>query len=65
MENLTNAPPEFYKLAQAFFQGSRGEVKDEHEWIAMALRRLDHRGKHVVKQFLSNLLSQNPAEAEL
>jgi hypothetical protein len=58
-------PPEFYEFAQAFYQGSRSEAKNEQEWIASALRHLDDRGKNVVKQFLTDLLSQGSKEAEL
>ncbi len=59
------APPEFYELAQAFYQDSRREVKNVHEWIASALRHLDPVGRCTVKQFLADLLRQNPDEAEL
>lgn len=58
-------PPEFYELAQAFYQGSRSDVKDEREWIASALRHLDHASKRAIKQYLIDLLSANPSEIEL
>jgi hypothetical protein len=59
------APSEFYELARAFHQDSRIDVKDEQEWITSALRHLGPSGKRVVKHFLTDLLSQNPDEAEL
>ena len=59
------APPEFYQLAQAFQFETPTNVKDEHEWIASVLRHLDARGRRVVKRYLTDLLGQNPDEAEL
>ena len=59
------APPEFYRLAQAFQFATAADAKDEREWIASALQRLDPRSKRVVKRFLTDLLGQNPDEAEL
>jgi hypothetical protein len=64
-ENAVKAPAEFYRLARAFHPDSRIDVKDEHEWIASALRHLDPPGRYAVKQFLTDLLRQNPDEAEL
>ncbi len=64
-ENEVNTPAEFYRLAEAFHQDSRIGVKDEHEWIASALRHLDPPGRCVVKQFLTDLLRQSPDETEL
>jgi hypothetical protein len=63
--NTVKTPPEFQKLVSAFYQGSRREVSDNREWIAMALQHLDHGGKLVVKQFLAELLRKEPGEAEL
>jgi hypothetical protein len=63
--NEVKAPPEFQKLVSAFCQGSRKEAKDNREWIALALRYLDRADKLAVKQFLTELLRENPAEAEL
>ena len=63
--NTVKTPPEFQKLVSAFYQGSRREAKDNREWIALALRHLDHGGKLAVKQFLAELLREEPSEAEL
>lgn len=65
MKDLIDAPPEFKKLARAFYQGSRREVANEEEWIESALRHLDRRSKDVVRQFLTDLLSRHPEEYEL
>jgi hypothetical protein len=59
------APPEFYRLARAFHEDSRMDAKDEREWIATALEFLDAPSRQVVKQFLTDLLRQNPSEADL
>jgi hypothetical protein len=59
------APPEFYRLAQAFHEDSRMDAKDEREWIATALEFLDAPSRQVVKQFLTDLLRQSPSEADL
>lgn len=63
--NTVTAPPEFKKLVRAFYQGSRREANDDREWIALALRHLDHAGKLALKQFLAELLREEPSEAEL
>jgi hypothetical protein len=63
--NTVKPPPEFQKLVSAFYQGSRREAKDNREWIALALRHLDHGGKLALKQFLAELLREEPSEAEL
>lgn len=65
MEKAVKAPPEFVQLAQVFQSVSPKEVEDEHAWIAAALQHLNARSKRVVKQFLTDLLSQNPDEEEL
>jgi hypothetical protein len=58
-------PPEFCHLVRSFYQGSRTEVNDEREWIALALRMADAHSKSVVKQFLTDLLAQKSGEKEL
>ena len=63
--NTVKAPPEFRKLVTGFYQGSRKEVPDDREWIALALRYLDRADKLAVKQFLAELLNEEPSEAEL
>lgn len=61
--NAIEAPPEFYRLARAFrFEGPK---KDEHEWIASVLHYLDPQSQRALKRFLTDLLDQNPDEAEL
>jgi len=59
------APPEFYRLARACHEDSLMDAKDEREWIATALEFLDAPSRQVVKQFLTDLLRQNPSEADL
>lgn len=59
------APPEFCHLVRSFYQGSRTEVNDEREWIAMALGMTDAHSKSIVKQFLTDLLARKPDEKEL
>jgi hypothetical protein len=63
--NEVKAPPEFRKLVSAFYQGSRKEAKDNREWIALALRCLDRADKLAVRQFLAELLREEPGEAKL
>lgn len=63
--NTVQTPPEFQKLVRAFYQGSRTEAKDNREWIALALRYLDRADKLAVRQFLAELLREEPSEAEL
>jgi hypothetical protein len=63
--NEVKAPPEFQKLVRAFYQGSRREANDNREWIALALRYLDRADKLALKQFLAELLREEPSEAEL
>lgn len=63
--NEVKAPTEFLKLVSAFYQGSRKEAKDDREWIALALRYLDRADKLAVRQFLAELLREEPNEAEL
>jgi hypothetical protein len=63
--NEVKAPTEFRELVSAFYQGSRKEAKDDREWIALALRHLDRADKLTVKQFLAELLREEPNEAEL
>jgi hypothetical protein len=63
--NAIKSPPEFQELVRAFYQGSRREAKDDREWIALALRHLDRADKLAVKQFLAELLREEPSEAEL
>jgi len=63
--NTVKAPPEFQELVRAFYQGGRREAKDDREWIALALRYLYHADKLAVKQFLAEVLREEPSEAEL
>lgn len=59
------APPEFFRLTQAFQFESPTDTNDVHKWIASALRYLNPNGRRVVKKFLSDLLSADPNETEL
>jgi hypothetical protein len=58
-------PAEFKRFAEGFYQGSDSEYATPEEWIASALMRLDSAQKRIVKQFLLELLKNNPDEAEL
>ncbi len=64
MENL-RVPPEFNRLALAFRFESPEGLKDQRDWIASILRHLDSRSRHVVRQFLADLLSKDIDEKEL
>jgi hypothetical protein len=78
MMSTVNAPSEFRELVQAFSSGSLDWVKSKHEpnldpdglevinaWIAHVVKRLSHEKKQIVKQFLTDLLRENPKEEEL
>lgn len=65
MLNAVKPPPEFFRLARAFRLENSDGVKDQRDWITAALRHLDPSCRRLVKQFLTDLLRQNPDEAEL
>ncbi len=58
-------PKEFHRLVECFYQGSDEEVSTIEEWIVFALEYLNKQQRAVVKNFLQELLAQNPTDAEL
>jgi hypothetical protein len=65
MNDMLQAPAEFYSFAGLFGADGFDGVKDEREAIEQGLKSLDNRGRRILKQFLTDLLDRKPSEAEL
>jgi hypothetical protein len=59
------APEEFKRLAQCFWQGSEREAVNEHDWIARALKLSSPDQQAIIKKFLTELLASDADVNEL
>ena len=59
------APEEFNRLTQCFWQGSDLEAKDESDWIVRSLKLSTPNQRTIIRVFLTELLASNADVAEL